>query len=343
MGGRLARGRLARGPLARGPLALASAFIAALTFSGAAAAQDTLRFGKIPSTLRSVGSLYLFIAEQKGFFARERIAIQSVVIDGGTDRMVAALDAGTIDITHSSTPYLISAALAGSDAVAIAGEVGNPVYSLIVRPEITSYADLKGKTIGLSIGADTISITTRKLLAKHGLRETDYQSKELVGTPVRFECLKRGECAGVPLGQPNDLTAVKDGFRRLGDSTEAVSAFQFQVIAVRRAFAAANKDKVVRFVRAIADAFRFIRAPENRAEVIKAIVEQTGSSEEIARAVMGLYLDPDRGTMPRQAEIDLKAVAQVIAFMGEAGTLKVPLPPAERFVDLQYLRAAGVE
>jgi len=324
-------------------LALASAFIAALTFSGAAAAQDTLRFGKIPSTLRSVGSLYLFIAEQKGFFARERIAIQSVVIDGGTDRMVAALDAGTIDITHSSTPYLISAALAGSDAVAIAGEVGNPVYSLIVRPEITSYADLKGKTIGLSIGADTISITTRKLLAKHGLRETDYQSKELVGTPVRFECLKRGECAGVPLGQPNDLTAVKDGFRRLGDSTEAVSAFQFQVIAVRRAFAAANKDKVVRFVRAIADAFRFIRAPENRAEVIKAIVEQTSSSEEIARAVMGLYLDPDRGTMPRQAEIDLKGLAQVIAFMGEAGTLKAPLPPAERFVDLQYLRAAGVE
>src|SRR5262245_12732637 len=325
-------------------LALVAAFMAALNvFADVAAAQDTLRFGKIPSTLRSVGSLYLSIAEQKGFFARERIAIQSVVIEGGTDRMVAALDAGAIDITHSSTPYLISAVLAGSAAIAIAGEVGNPVYTLIVRPEITSYADLKGKTIGLSIGADTISITTRKLLAKHGLHETDYQTKELVGTPVRFECLKRGECAGVPLGQPNDLTALKEGFRRLGDSTEAVSAFQFQVIAARRAFAAANRDKVVRFVRAIADAFRFIRAPENRAEVIKAIVEQTGSSEEIARAVVELYLESCSGAMHSQADIDLKAVAQVIAFMGEAGTLKVPLPPAERFVDLQYLRAAGVE
>jgi hypothetical protein len=29
--------------------------------------------------------------------------------------------------------------------------------------------------------------------------------------------------------------------------------------------------------------------------------------------------------------------------MGEAGTLKAPLPPTERFVDLQYLRAAGIE
>lgn len=325
-----------------GAAAVMAAAIAVLS-AGPAAAQDTLRFGKIPSTVRNVGSLYLSIAERKGFFAREKIAIQSVLIEGGTDKMVAALDAGTIDITHSSTPYLISAVLAGSGAVAIAGEVGNPVYTLIARPEIASYADLKGKTIALSIGADTISITTRKLLAKNGLRDGDYQVKELVGTPVRFECLKRGECAAVPLGQPNDLTAVTQGFKRLGDSTEAVGAFQFQVIAARRAYAAANKDKIVRFVRAIADAFRFIRAPENRPEVIKAIVEQTGSSEEIARAVMALYFEPDRGAMPRQAEIDLNGLAQVITFMGEAGALKAPLPKAEQFVDLQYLRAAGIE
>jgi ABC-type nitrate/sulfonate/bicarbonate transport system substrate-binding protein len=332
----------------RRSMALVVALVAVIattlgSWVSAASAQDTLRFGKIPSTVRNVGSLYLSIAERQGFFARERIVIQSVMIEGGTDRMVAALDAGTVDIAHTSTPYLISAVLAGSNAVAIAGEVGNPVYTLIVRPEIASYADLKGKTIGLSIGADTISITTRKLLAKHGLRERDYQVKELVGTPVRFECLKRGECAGVPLGQPNDLTAVTEGFKRLGDSTEAVSAFQFQVIAAHRSLAAANKDKMVRFVRAIADAFRFIRAPENRTEVVKAIVEQTGSPEQIARAVMALYFEPDRGAMPRQAEIDLKGLAQVIDFMGEAGTLKAPLPPAERFVDLQYLRAAGIE
>ena len=29
--------------------------------------------------------------------------------------------------------------------------------------------------------------------------------------------------------------------------------------------------------------------------------------------------------------------------MGEAGVLKPPLPQPERFVDLQYLRAAGVQ
>jgi hypothetical protein len=29
--------------------------------------------------------------------------------------------------------------------------------------------------------------------------------------------------------------------------------------------------------------------------------------------------------------------------MGEAGELKAPLPPVERFIDLQYLKAAGIQ
>jgi NitT/TauT family transport system substrate-binding protein len=323
-------------------LAAGLAALATIAAVQGAAAQTTLRFGKIPSTVRNVGSLYLFVAERKGFFAREGIKLESVLIEGGTDRMVAALDEGKVDLAHTSTPYLISAVLKGSNAVGIAGEVGNPVYTLIVRPEIASYADLRGKVIALSVAADTISITTRKLLAKNGVQDGEFKVKQLVGTPVRFACLKSGECAGVPLGQPADIEAVKAGFRRLGDTTEAVGNFQFQLIAAHRKWAAANPDKLVPFVRAVANAFRFIRDPANREETIKLMMEQTGSSEEIARAVMALYFEPDRGVMPHQAEIDLKGLAQVIAFMGEAGELTAPLPPVERFVDLQFLKAAGV-
>jgi hypothetical protein len=29
--------------------------------------------------------------------------------------------------------------------------------------------------------------------------------------------------------------------------------------------------------------------------------------------------------------------------MAEAGELKAPIPPAERFIDLQYLKAAGLQ
>jgi ABC-type nitrate/sulfonate/bicarbonate transport system substrate-binding protein len=214
---------------------------------------------------------------------------------------------------------------------------------LIAKPQIQSFAELKGKTLGLSLPVDTISISMRKLLALKGLGEADYSVKELVGTPVRFDCLKRGECDAVPLGQPEDFVAIGQGYRRLGVSTEAVGAFQFQVIAARRAWAQANKDAVVRFLRAVGAAFRFIRDPANRGEVTKAIVELTGSSDEIARQTLALYFEPDRGVMPKQGEIDLKGLAQVISFLGEGGAIRPPLPDPDRFVDLQYLRAAGLQ
>ena len=309
----------------------------------AAADTVTLRYGQIPSTVRSVSSLYLFIAQHRGFFAREEIKIDLVPIPGGTDKMVAALDQSAVDVTQTATPYLIRAALAGSDAVAIAGETANPIYSLIAKPDIRSFADLKGRVLGLSLPVDTISISMRKLLALNGLREADYSVKELVGTPVRFDCLKRGECDAVPLGQPEDFLAVGQGFRRLGLSTEAVGSFQFQVVAARRSFAQANKDAVVRFVRALGASFRFIRDGANRNDVVKAIVALTGASDEIARQTLALYLEPDRGVVPKQAEINLEGLAQVIAFMGEGGIIKAPLPAPERFVDLQYLRAAGAQ
>jgi ABC-type nitrate/sulfonate/bicarbonate transport system substrate-binding protein len=324
-------------------MVLAAALLAAAPDATAAAEGTTLRYGQIPSTVRSVSSLYAFIAHQKGFLARENIKLEHVPIPGGTDKMVAALGEGRVDVTQTASPYLIQAVLAGSDAVAIAGETANPIYSLIAKSEIASFADLKGRLVGLSLPVDTISISMRKLLALNGLGEGDYSVKELVGTPVRFECLKRGECDAVPLGQPEDFIAIDGGYRRLGVSTDAVAAFQFQVIAARRAWAQTNKDAVVRFVRGLAAAFRFIHDPANRGEVATAIVELTGSSDQIARQTLALYFEPDRGVVPKQAEIDLKGLAQVIAFMGEGGAITPPLPQPERFVDLQYLRAAGAQ
>ena len=320
---------------------LAIVFLAAL--APARAATTTLRFGQIPSTVRGITSLYRFVAEKQGFLARENIALDVVQIPGGTDKMIAALDRGDVDVTQTATPYLIQAVLSGSQAAAIAGEVANPVYSLIAKPEIRNFADLKGKLIGLSLPIDTISISMRKLLALKGLGVGDYRVKELVGTPVRAACLKSGECDAVPLGQPEDLIAAKDGYRRLGVSTEAVASFQFEVIAARRDFAQSHADAMTHFVRALGDAFRFIRDPAHRDEVVKSIVELTGSSDDIARETLALYFDPDRGVLPRQAEIDRNGFAQVIAFMGEGGTIKPPLPTPDRFIDLRYLQAAGIE
>ena len=96
--------------------------------------------------------------------------------------------------------------------VGVIGAAANTVYSLVVKPEITSYDQLRGKTIAVSLPVDTISIATRQLLEKHGLKESDFKAKELIGTPVRSKCLQDGECDASPLGQPEDMIFLAKGY-----------------------------------------------------------------------------------------------------------------------------------
>ena len=180
-------------------------------------------------------------------------------------------------------------------------------------------------------------------MALNGVKEGEFKVKELVGTPARAECLKKGDCDAVPLGQPEDFVLMNQGYQRLGVSTDAMANFQFIVSAVSRSWAEKNKDSLLRYARAVAASFQYMRAPVNRDEVLRIVTETTGSSEQIARQTLSLYFDPDRGVIPKRGEIDVKGFGEVIRVMGEVGELKPPLPETERFIDLQYLKAAGIQ
>ena len=327
-------------------LALMAAVAALITASpvGSALGQTvTLRYGQAFSALRSIFALPLLVAEREKFFAREGLNFVVVPITGGGEKLIEALHDDTADMTHVATAFMIQAAMKGSDAVAIAAEFNNPIYSLVAKPEIKTYADLKGKLLGFAAETGSITISIRKLMAMNGLQRDDYRTKFVDGTPDRLACLTAGDCYAVPLGQPQDFVAMRQGYRVLGLSTEAVPDFVYTVTATRKSWAENNKDAVGRFVRGLGAAFRFIRDPARRNDVVRTIVETTGLAEANARLSLSLYFEPERNVLPRQGEIDLKGFATAIEFMGEAGVLKSPLPPVERFVDLQYLRAAGLQ
>jgi len=312
--------------------------------SNATAQVISLRYGQAISAAKSIFSLPIFVGEREGFFSRAGLNFKIIIpIPGGSDKMIDALHDDTVDVTHVAVPFLIRAALNGSDAVAIAAEFTNPIYSLVAKPEIKSFADLKGKLLGLADEAGTITISTRKLLAMHGVGAKDVRVKIIEGTPTRWNCLKRGECDAVPLGQPQDLIARKEGFRVLGISNDAVPDFLYTVTAVRKSWAEKNRDAVVRYLRGLSAAFKFIRDPANRQAVIKTIVETNATPADIAQQTLAFYFEPERGVLPKQGEINVKGLSQVISFMGEAGLLKQPLPAAERFVELKYLPMAGVK
>src|SRR5262245_35311759 len=213
------------GPSMRTPLRnfAGIAFAALLCLPEASAEPLHLRYGQAYSAARSIFSLPVAIAKSEGFFAREGLDVEFLQpIPGGADNQVTALHNDSVDLTHVATPFLIRAALGGSDAVAIAAEFNNPIYSVIAKPEIESIAALKGKIIGLADEYGTITLSTRKLMALHGLARGELGVRVIEGTSGRWACLRRGDCDAVVLGQPQDLTAIEQGYRLLGTSTEAV-------------------------------------------------------------------------------------------------------------------------
>ena len=325
-------------------LSAAGAAVAATVTTAASTAQPpVLRYGQAYSAARSIYSLPVNIAEREGLFKKEGLDFRIVIpLPGGADRIIASLHDDTVDVAHVATTFLVRAALAGSDAVAIAAEFNNPIYTLVAQPDITRMADLKGKLVGMADPGGSIAISMRRLLGMHGIRDSDLKIRVIEGTPTRLLCLRRGECAAVPLGQPQDLQAQSEGYRVLGFSTDAVPEFLYTVTAARRSWAAANRDTVLRYVRGLAAAFRIIRDPSRRDMVIKTIVDTTGVTPAIAAQTLTLYFSPEKKILPRQGEIELAGLTQAIAFMAEAGHLKGPLPPAEQFADLSYLQAAGI-
>ena len=236
----------------RASIMLATALLAV----GAAASTPRLKTSRsatarFPSTVRGVSSLYTFIAQQQGFFARENIKLDYVPIPGGTDKMVAALDQGRLDVTQTATPYLIQAVLAGSDAVAIAGETANPIYSLIAksgdrdlrRPQGQAHRALAAGRYDLDLDAQAVGAQrpARDRLPGEGAGRHAGAFRLPQARRVRRRSAR-------PARRPDRRsTRVIAGS---AISTEAIAAFQFQVIAARRGWAQANKDSLVRFLRA---------------------------------------------------------------------------------------------
>lgn len=302
-----------------------------------------LRYGQAYSAQNSIFSLPVLLAERQGFFVREGLDFHIVPVPGGGTKLIDALHDGTADVSHVATAFLIQAALKGSDAAAVVTEFNNPIYSLIAKPEIKSYSDLKGKLIGMAAETGSISVSIRRLLAMNGLQRGEFQTRFVDGTSDRLACLNQGDCAAAPLGQPHDFMALRRGHRLLGRSIEAVPRFVYTVTAARRSWAAANKEAVMRYVRALGSSFAFIRDPANREAVVRTIMDTTGFPEANARATLALYFEPERQVLPMRGEIDMKGMEAVIGVLAEGGVLKAPLPAAERFVDLQYLRAAALQ
>src|ERR1700741_942336 len=147
-------------------LAAIIGFVAgAIAHSGPPAAQAPVTLRYAVDTERNINELSQRVAERQGFFAREgiKLEIHRFVTTANRERdrtsLVGARD--TFDMARMQLSALMEPKGRFRDRTSVAVEavVNTPAYFLVARPEIKSFADLKGKTLTLPSPNDPISLT----------------------------------------------------------------------------------------------------------------------------------------------------------------------------------------
>lgn len=132
-------------------------------WSAGVQAQDRVR---ISYASRSIVSILPFIALDKGFFKEEALEPQLILTRGTT--AIAAAVAGDVEVIHIMGSA-IRGIIQGLPMKVLAVYNQRPLFWLATRPELKSFADLKGKTMAVTTIGGSQQLAGNHMLRKGGI------------------------------------------------------------------------------------------------------------------------------------------------------------------------------
>jgi ABC-type nitrate/sulfonate/bicarbonate transport system substrate-binding protein len=280
-----------------------------------------------------------FVAQELGFFDAQNLEVEQSYSETSS-RLVQALASGSVHMGGPSPDAVINAVeRGGGGLVIIAGELDKMAYSLVAARDVRTYADLRGKTLAAIGAQEGSTVVLRKMLGDHGLRPDEYSFVPVGGTANRAAAVQNGTAAAALIGQPQDFRLTAEGYPNLGNSYEVFPYYPLNVIATRRDWAQQNADVVVRFLRAIIQADRWLYDPANREAAANVAVNSARMTLEEGLRSYDLLVTQTQA-IPREADLPLGGLQAVIETMAEVDLLSPPLPNPDKYVDLTYLERA---
>src|SRR6266540_5211147 len=204
-------------------------------------AADKIRIGYSGAT---VSNAMLWVTDEGKLFQKNGIDPQILYLQ--TTLGQTAMIAGEIDMCVYSGSLLSSARLQGVDVVMVASFLNKPLYRLVVRPEIRTVADLKGKRLGITRFGTVTDSMTRLLIGKLGLDpDRDISYVQVGDVPVLLVSLSTGRIIdGAIIQPPYYLKAVGSGMHVLVNMQEMDLPVQQTGLNTTQRFIAKNPDIV---------------------------------------------------------------------------------------------------
>jgi len=294
-------------------------------------------------------NLPLWVAEEKGFNSRAGLEV-ALTPTPNSVALVRALMSGEQDIALSAFDNVV-AYQEGQGEVKLdqAPDLfafmafSRGTLRLVVRPEVQSYAELRGKTLGVDAISTGYSMALVKLLQLGGLQPGDYRLESIGGTATRAEALMQGRIAGTMITSPLELAPEAQGCRRLANAVDVLGPYQTIVGAARRSWAAAHRATLIAFTRANLEALEWLFEPANRSEAVVIYRKHLPNVPQAAAERAVAVLAGEREGFVRDGRLDREAMSTVLRIRSELGQPTKKLDDPMRYVDESYYQAAKAQ
>jgi taurine transport system substrate-binding protein len=282
-----------------------------------------------PETVVAVGSQWyghipVWIGIERNIFKRHGFGVEWRFIGKSMDRL-NAISSGEAQFASLGEIAMISAMAQGNRRFYWVGnqDIAPGFEGLVTRPGIKSFADLKGKTIGLPFGS-SVDLTCRLLLRQHGLDpEKDVQlvNLEVGDVPAIF---RAGNVDAALVWEPgfSQLREVPDATVLAMDTdTEIYKKFGTMtgpdVLIMGRQWADDDPERARRFMGAYFEALEWVAA----------------HTDQAAEIVHGTYIQQDLTLIKKNMKkfVWHNAQEQTVV-MSEHGIY----PQAELIIDILY-------
>lgn len=299
----------------------AGALAAVVAGVGATQAQQTIRVGW---TIPAEESKYWMMRRPAEFPNLGKTYKVEWTQFQGTAPMTQALAAGALDCATQAVLSLSNGVVGGGlKAYIVAQHVfekpgGFSVYWAVKDDSpIKTIADLKGKTIGISVIGGGTQGPFNMLLKKNGVDPAKDIKLVEVGFAVSEDALRQGRVDAVNMNQPFAARAeAKGGTRKLFALSEAMPSIVHILEACRAEFVDKHPEAVTAYVRDITAGMKKVLA--NREETLKVVSEQLKAPIPVLESY--LLKENDFGRDPGAAP-NFPAMQKMLDIYAETGML----------------------
>ncbi|HVO94017.1 MAG TPA: ABC transporter substrate-binding protein, partial [Terriglobales bacterium] len=205
------------------------------------------------------------VARQRGFMREQNLDIKFLLTRSEVDR--AALASGNVDYTLRAGSSFVSAARGLPVKIVFLGTM-RPFWGLVVRPEVKSVTELKGKSLGVPGLLGSQQISAKFILKHYGLDPDRDVIYRVVDTGTRIAAMLSGSIDSSMMDYGEAFRARKAGLKFLVNAAD-LHGLLAGGLAVNIKKLKEQPDQVLRMLKAMTQALKYIQEnPEGTQQVM---------------------------------------------------------------------------